>query len=606
MFDMKKAKNSMRILAMLLALLMVLGILPTSALAAGGEITVFMSFEGYNLGHGFYIEPTAITLPAGQSAADATERLLNDTDHDFRAQGSGATFFLSAVEGFNRDYINPPSYINSAWLSDCTEDGGWLGTGDYSSTSGWMITVNHHLIQTSAGVYTLSDGDVIRWQFSVEGLGADLGVACASGMQAPLLFTHADKTVLIQALFAPSVDATARQAALDVIINPLATPAQVAEALTALSTQGQDRYENGWFIVYDPNGNLQERLLTLVEERDNLQPLLLIGERNPDNAMIRNRLAVVERLRVVGTMHTQDFRPGAATANFSQFAALLGESMNGNGTNVDHMALLHHLVEIDLSGVSDIVDASGALPGAAFRGLRNLERARLPQQFGFRTTTFLNTPRLTTLSFGNDAFIENVFDFRGLGVLTFTGNNFQNSGAREVIFPTGITSIPANMFNSNRDLHTVRFYGTTAPSIVNTAFNSITPRPVAIVPDHTTGGYQLFDFYRNFLQVRTDRTAFGLVIAEAEGLNQVFYTLESWTALQTALSDARAVYNDTAALRTDIDTEAANLRTAIDALAANVTFIDVPAGATVRAVQKIGNHCQGFIVFPMTRDPMGS
>jgi len=79
---MHKSKTSSRLFTILLTLIMVLGILPISTFAAGGTestIKVYMTFEGYNLGQGFYIEPTAIEIPAGSTVGEATILLLSQT-----------------------------------------------------------------------------------------------------------------------------------------------------------------------------------------------------------------------------------------------------------------------------------------------------------------------------------------------------------------------------------------------------------------------------------------------------------------------------------------------------------------------------------------------
>ena len=209
---------------------------------AGGEVsdytTVFISFEGFNLGHGFYIEPVRMTIPYGSTVEYPTQALLTGRGHTFDSD-TGDRFFLDNISGFNRGYFNPPDYIDID-LEDDTEEGGPLGALMFSGDSGWMFTLNNIIPQYGAGVFALRDGDVIRWQFSVQQWGRDLGVLWADwdesifGPAPAPLFTHADKTALIRALFVPNADPVAKQVALDVIINPLATPAQVADALQTL------------------------------------------------------------------------------------------------------------------------------------------------------------------------------------------------------------------------------------------------------------------------------------------------------------------------------------------------------------------------------------
>ena len=66
--------------------------------------------------------------------------------------------------------------------------------------------------------------------------------------------------------------------------------------------------------------------------------------------------------------------------------------------------------------------------------------------------------------------------------------------------------------------------------------------------------------------IPVDRTALGLVITEARGLNQGDYTPSSWVALAATLSAAQLVYNNPDATQSQIDVARNNLRVAIDNL----------------------------------------
>jgi hypothetical protein len=238
---MKKKSIKSGFIMLLLALVMLVGVMftsPVSALfatfisneRADDTVTVYMTFEGYNLGQGFYIEPTALTLPMGATAEDATRMLLDQTGHTFISFGSDSTFYLSRVNGFDTGVINPPSFITES-LGARSGDGS-LGEFDYTFMSGWMLTGNHMVLPVSAGAYTLHDQEVIRWQFTVQGFGEDLGI------DSPL-YTHADKTALLQGLFAYEATSAARQDALDVVINPLSTSKEVEGALMALRSSNE-------------------------------------------------------------------------------------------------------------------------------------------------------------------------------------------------------------------------------------------------------------------------------------------------------------------------------------------------------------------------------
>jgi len=207
--------------------------------ASDETITVFITFEGYNLGHGFYIEPAAVTVPVGSAAADVTIAFQNENPHLGRMPdwvthrgGMASGFYMEGIRGFNRGFVNLPPYlanrtpwVNSFNWNDVVE-GGDLLEFHFTSTSGWMITVNHTLLPVGAGSWIVNDGDVIRWQFTVYGLGADVGINSGWGNAPP--FIMQDRTALIRALFAPNITASARNAALAISINPLATEEQIS------------------------------------------------------------------------------------------------------------------------------------------------------------------------------------------------------------------------------------------------------------------------------------------------------------------------------------------------------------------------------------------
>jgi len=133
--------------------------IPTSDDMMGEPITVYITFEGYNLGHGFYIEPTELTVPAGSTVGQATFDFLTSRGHTFSGT-PGVGFILDNISGFNRGFMNPPEYITIT-LRDDTDDGGSLGMFMYSPYSGWMVTVNHAMLHVGAGDRMLSNNDAI-------------------------------------------------------------------------------------------------------------------------------------------------------------------------------------------------------------------------------------------------------------------------------------------------------------------------------------------------------------------------------------------------------------------------------------------------------------
>ena len=197
---------------------------------SGADVTVYMDFEGYNLGQGFYIEPEELTLPAGATAADATEALLDSKGYTYDSEASWGGWYLERIYDIDKGSVTFPAYITED-LGPGSADGS-LGSNDYTFAGGWMNTINHAMPDVGADEYVLNDGDVIRWQFSVEGWGEDFGVDTWAGPSD--LYTHEDKTDLIRALFADGVNDLAKPQALAVIIDPLASEQDVGAAISAL------------------------------------------------------------------------------------------------------------------------------------------------------------------------------------------------------------------------------------------------------------------------------------------------------------------------------------------------------------------------------------
>jgi len=286
-------KKKVRLLALLLTVVMLLGLLPGTALAANDEITVYVSFEGYTIGYGFFIEPVAMTLPAGTNGEEATRELLTQAGYTYNYTSGEWGFFLSRIFGFAVGDANPPEFIlaevtanegETDWGGTLAFDptgsaDGSLGAGDFFGLAGWMVTVNHEMLATSVDAHILENGDVLRWQFSLLG-GDDLG---APGGWQPPFYNQADKTALIRSLFYGGTTEAAQQAALDVIIDPLATVQAVNTAFIALGVftdvafgrwyYGYVRFvaENGLMQgmgtgtgLFSPNTNLSRGMLVTI------------------------------------------------------------------------------------------------------------------------------------------------------------------------------------------------------------------------------------------------------------------------------------------------------------------------------------------------------
>jgi hypothetical protein len=131
----------------------------------GSTVTVTVTIEKFTVNGQYIVEPTVITLPENSTAADSLDAVLRlsypDVTRPYRHTGSLAeNFYLSYV--WDPTFTGEPSYE------------GYLGEFDCGPESGWMITVDNVFIGESSSNAYLTDGSVVRWQYTCE-LGHDIG-----------------------------------------------------------------------------------------------------------------------------------------------------------------------------------------------------------------------------------------------------------------------------------------------------------------------------------------------------------------------------------------------------------------------------------------------
>lgn len=142
---------------------------------------IVMSIEKATIGQGYIMEPQYVSYYAGESIAQVTLRELQKLGRTYHYDGRVESgFYLSEISDPNRGATDIPDYIiesinagNGITLyDDYTPD--YLGEFDYSQQSGWMYSVNGNFPRLSACDVTPRDGQVVRWQFTLVGLGKDL------------------------------------------------------------------------------------------------------------------------------------------------------------------------------------------------------------------------------------------------------------------------------------------------------------------------------------------------------------------------------------------------------------------------------------------------
>ncbi|MGI5873344.1 MAG: S-layer homology domain-containing protein [Bacillota bacterium] len=146
--------------------------------------SVTISVDKATLGQGWLLPPTKVEIESGDTVADVTIKAMgkNNVIYD-----SGNTYLSFMRDESDTQAVFPQYIIDAVNLASNYREGaetmnadgrnreGWLGEFDYYNMSGWMVTVNNFFIDNSTGAWKVSDGDVIRWQFTVYGYGRDIG-----------------------------------------------------------------------------------------------------------------------------------------------------------------------------------------------------------------------------------------------------------------------------------------------------------------------------------------------------------------------------------------------------------------------------------------------
>ncbi|MER2107952.1 MAG: S-layer homology domain-containing protein [Solibacillus sp.] len=154
------------------------------AVALNPNVTVAVSMEKFTLGQGYIIEPTLVTIPRNTQASKVITDLIVEKygaePLPYEMTGQVAKdFYLAHVldNGYQSDY-HVPTYITNAILEDGKEinleNDEWLGEFDFFENSGWMYAVNNQFPGVGAAGWTLQNDQVMRWQYTIYGLGADL------------------------------------------------------------------------------------------------------------------------------------------------------------------------------------------------------------------------------------------------------------------------------------------------------------------------------------------------------------------------------------------------------------------------------------------------
>lgn len=247
----RRQRPSMRLaaVAVVAATTLLAGFAPAAA-QASGKVDVYVTFEGYNVGKGYFVPPTKVTVAEGSTQAEATVAALKKAGVTANYAGTPTNgFYLTDLGVSDRFTPKVPSYLSSQpeFKLGKSNGDGKLGNGDFNGQAGWMSTYDNQVGMVGAADLEATQGQVIRWQFTLYGYGCDLGLAAACWGTDPF-YKAADKTDLIRKIAAVSPSDAAVPvvvSAKTVALAPTASASKVASAKKALLTAKVDASVKG-------------------------------------------------------------------------------------------------------------------------------------------------------------------------------------------------------------------------------------------------------------------------------------------------------------------------------------------------------------------------
>ncbi|MEG1868963.1 MAG: DUF4430 domain-containing protein [Clostridiales bacterium] len=188
-------------------------------LASAEEVNVTVSMEKFTLGQGYVVEPQQVTVADGTKVSQVITDILGKGNYANTGSVENSFYLARIKENVSSEKINMPKYIVDVISQQADVMGNrvvpqWLGEFDYNGTAGWMVCVNNKFLGSSSSDYPLHNGDVIRWQFTVSGLGADIGAGFSENQ---FYITVANKDALTTAVAQCTGDKKASQGYADAI-----------------------------------------------------------------------------------------------------------------------------------------------------------------------------------------------------------------------------------------------------------------------------------------------------------------------------------------------------------------------------------------------------
>lgn len=173
-------QNRNRWIGILFTLFFVISQIPVLEASASGSGFVYITVEKLTIGQGFLIEPEKVEYEEGETVAQLFDRVMQKHHLSYENGGSlKKDFYLSAIKNADTGKVEIPNLISKKYGTKLTENERkpTLGEFAYASSSGWYYYRNEIAPDKSMSAQKVSEGDVIRVQFTLFGWGQDLELA---------------------------------------------------------------------------------------------------------------------------------------------------------------------------------------------------------------------------------------------------------------------------------------------------------------------------------------------------------------------------------------------------------------------------------------------
>ena len=221
------------------------------------------------------------------------------------------SFYLAQLYWPDQSKAQVARYIqnHAEWTTDGYKDGKYLGEFDYCDKSGWMYSIadretgNPSFPGVGAADWRLSDGEVMRWQFTVWGYGADLAADNSEWGQPSIAYKDdgtaaGDKTALtvmvaeLRQVYGDKLlrnNRTYFEIHRDVLCNPLATQEEL-DAAVAKRSQIEEELKDAY--AAENAKDLIEAIGTVTLERK----AAIEAARAAYDALTKEQLAIFNEL----------------------------------------------------------------------------------------------------------------------------------------------------------------------------------------------------------------------------------------------------------------------------------------------------------------------